>query len=330
MPGPFLERRAIFRTRDPEEARSFLAGKSIAMSLAHNDKAPGSFHTILNGVYLSGLWLGYIAYGSRLVLRVAPSRDDYWAHFPLRSGFAASTAGETLDCDARRGVVTCPTEIHELQVAPNSERLSLSIQRDALEKHLAALLGAAPTVPLAFAPRVDLESGAGRSLAGFLRLAATEFDSDGMLANPLLARQFEQLVLTSLLTSQPNNYSSRLRQRPASIAPRDVGRALDYIHENAGEPIALADLVAVSGVAGRTLIKHFRDVKGVSPMRYLRAVRLERVRAELAQGTSASVMATAFRWGFAHAGRFAIDYRNRFGESPSTTLTRARAANGPR
>jgi AraC-like DNA-binding protein len=32
----------------------------------------------------------------------------------------------------------------------------------------------------------------------------------------------------------------------------------------------------------------------------------------------------ALRWGFGHFGRFAAEYRRRFGESPSQTLSSAR------
>jgi AraC-like DNA-binding protein len=54
-------------------------------------------------------------------------------------------------------------------------------------------------------------------------------------------------------------------------------------------------------------------------------VRLEAVRKELRalerddEGTVSSV---AHNWGFVHLGRFAAQYRDRFGEPPSTTRHR--------
>ncbi|MEU4714350.1 helix-turn-helix domain-containing protein [Micromonospora purpureochromogenes] len=45
-------------------------------------------------------------------------------------------------------------------------------------------------------------------------------------------------------------------------------------------------------------------------------------RALCAAGPGASVTAIAVQHGFAHLGRFAGEYRARFGESPSTTLRR--------
>jgi AraC-like DNA-binding protein len=59
-------------------------------------------------------------------------------------------------------------------------------------------------------------------------------------------------------------------------------------------------------------------------MAYLRSIRLELARAELAKAgrLSSSVAAAAHASGFAHLGRFARDYQARFGELPSETLYR--------
>jgi transcriptional regulator GlxA family with amidase domain len=70
------------------------------------------------------------------------------------------------------------------------------------------------------------------------------------------------------------------------------------------------------------LLQHFRDFYGVSPMRYLRNHRLQRVRDELLSETAGQVSEIASRWGFAHLGRFAAEYRRRFGECPSVTRAR--------
>ena len=42
-----------------------------------------------------------------------------------------------------------------------------------------------------------------------------------------------------------------------------------------------------------------------------------------------SITEIAGRWGFSHMGRFAVEYRKRFGEPPSQTLRRARNAPAP-
>lgn len=73
----------------------------------------------------------------------------------------------------------------------------------------------------------------------------------------------------------------------------------------------------------RGLYAGFREHRGISPMAYLRAVRLERVRHDLLNDPAIdSVTAAALRWGFGHLGRFSVEYRKSFGEPPGQTLRR--------
>jgi transcriptional regulator GlxA family with amidase domain len=122
-----------------------------------------------------------------------------------------------------------------------------------------------------------------------------------------------------------------MRLEEATVVPRDVKRAIAFMEAMLSAAIQLSDVVAASGVAGRTLFKHFRDFKGTTPRRYLRDARLDRVRQALLQAADGeTVTSLARRGGFNHMGRLSIDYRRRFGESPSETLWRGRSsARGP-
>jgi transcriptional regulator GlxA family with amidase domain len=167
-------------------------------------------------------------------------------------------------------------------------------------------------------PDLDTTRGAGRTLVEYLRLALREFNRpDSALHSPIAIREFEQLFMTTLLLAHRHNYSALLHGRPAAIAPRDVKRTLDYIHANLEAPITLADLVAASGVPGRTLRQHFSHFKGMSPMAYLRRARFAEARNDLLRRDGRTVTEFARRWGFDHMGRFAAGYRQLYGESPS-------------
>jgi AraC-like DNA-binding protein len=65
-----------------------------------------------------------------------------------------------------------------------------------------------------------------------------------------------------------------------------------------------------------------RAVHGMTPCHYLRALRLAEARqAFLCIDTpTTSVTEVALRCGFRELGRFAVDYRAKFGESPSDTF----------
>ena len=59
----------------------------------------------------------------------------------------------------------------------------------------------------------------------------------------------------------------------------------------------------------------------MSPMTYVRNVRLEHAHAELQEAEAGdSVTDVATRWGFTHLSRFSEHYKHHFGVLPSTTL----------
>jgi AraC family ethanolamine operon transcriptional activator len=99
-----------------------------------------------------------------------------------------------------------------------------------------------------------------------------------------------------------------------------VRRADDYLRACRGGPLSLLELCRELGVSERTLHYAFQQVRGLSPMAYCRALRLNAVRQELkAAADTATVQAIAQRWGFWHPAEFAAAYRRLFGELPSQT-----------
>ncbi len=91
---------------------------------------------------------------------------------------------------------------------------------------------------------------------------------------------------------------------------------------------SLAELCVTLGVPGRSLRSWCVQYLGMSPIRYLRLRRMKLVRRDLssARPSDAVVAAVARRHGFTEPGRFAANYRQLFGELPSATLKRGRAA----
>jgi transcriptional regulator GlxA family with amidase domain len=103
--------------------------------------------------------------------------------------------------------------------------------------------------------------------------------------------------------------------------PSDVKKALDLLRGDLARRWSVNDLARLCRIPRRTLEKHFRRFVGRAPMEFLRTMRLDQARRSLlraAPGTNVTGVAT--ECGLAHLGRFAVAYRNRFGESPSATL----------
>ncbi|PYY49632.1 AraC family transcriptional regulator [Curtobacterium sp. MCBD17_023] len=119
----------------------------------------------------------------------------------------------------------------------------------------------------------------------------------------------------------------QLDRLPAELLhPRQakLRAAVEYVHAHPEDPITIAELARVAGLSVRSVQESFRRTLGVSPLTYLRQVRLDRVHDELLarDPRTASVGAVATRWGFAHLGRFSAAYAERFGEYPKQTLRR--------
>jgi AraC-like DNA-binding protein len=107
--------------------------------------------------------------------------------------------------------------------------------------------------------------------------------------------------------------------------PRNLSRAVSYLRENLREPLTLPMLVQASGLSERTLHKQFRRFLGMTPVAYLRRLRLLAAREALRRPVGPGVSEVALTGGFAHLGRFSIAYKAAFGETPSATRQRAQA-----
>ena len=171
---------------------------------------------------------------------------------------------------------------------------------------------------------MNLTAGYGRAFASYVLLAATDFKR-ATPSNPIAIRELEEFIISKLLMSHPHDFTAALRRTEKSIAPRDMKRAIDFMEAMLGAPIGIAEIAEASGIAGRTLFKHFQDYRGVSPMRYLRKARFEKAREAFgARSRTTASPQLRLAWGFNHVGRFSIEYRRRFGERPSETLKRRR------
>jgi AraC-like DNA-binding protein len=94
-----------------------------------------------------------------------------------------------------------------------------------------------------------------------------------------------------------------------------------WIDAHLDEPITMGRLCEVASVGDRSLQLAFAALRGVSPMRFVTERRLAAVRSRLTRaGVNDDVTRVAVEAGFSHLGRFAVLYRQTFGETPSQTL----------
>ncbi|MBA0127579.1 AraC family transcriptional regulator [Haloechinothrix sp. YIM 98757] len=309
-------------THDVEEARDLVARAFCAHQLLPLE-GQGTLDARFHSVRLGHVGLHYLDYGAEV--RIAPGQlqDFFLVQMPLAGRAEIRCGNETLLSDPHVASVPAPDQDLVMRWGEGNRQLILWIDRAGLEDHLSRMLGKRLTRPLRFDLGMDMNQQAIRSWRNVVDLLRREVDTGGTLpAEPLAMTELQRLLFSQLLLAQPNNYSAALHSEPLASAPKVIKQAVELIDAHAAEPLTVEDVAEAVGIGVRALQEGFRRYLDTTPMNYLRDVRLRRVRAELevADPATTNVTDIAMRWGFLHAGRFAVQYRERFGTSPSETL----------
>lgn len=117
----------------------------------------------------------------------------------------------------------------------------------------------------------------------------------------------------------------------ASLAlPAGLRRVLEWLRGHLSESVQLDRLADIAGVRPRTLEAHFRMFLGTTPLGWVRQMRLALARRELLHADpDTSVTDVALSAGFTQLGRFSVQYRRVFGESPSSTIRQSQRRTEP-
>ncbi|MEU8994703.1 AraC family transcriptional regulator [Streptomyces caniferus] len=323
MPAPL---RNFLITKSPHpvdllNAATRLFGGSIATSPL--DGLRKGDHE-LRGVAARDFAVGYFA--SPLDVRVssAGGRSSYFVNIGVSGAITASCGGLNTLLDTATGGVVNPGDTQELRPArlTPSRFLGLRIDAALVDQEFTALTGRPPVSTVRFGFALDLARPKGRAVLLMIRSLLEQLDSgDPLFQRPELQRSQLRCIVTALLLAQPHSHTGELRDGPQPGHPRSLRAALAFIEANLTEHIALGDIAKAADCAPRTISSAFRDRLGLSPMSYVRNLRLDRIRQDILNTTD-NVGTIAYRWGISHLGRFAGDYHSRFNELPSDTAVR--------
>ena len=145
--------------------------------------------------------------------------------------------------------------------------------------------------------------------------------SPEIIANPEAARGLEQALIEAAVGCLVHSRERKngLAQGRHAVVMRRFRQAVD---ESAGAPLYIPEICKTIRVSERTLRVCCQEHLGMSPKRYLLLRRMALVRSSLREAVTdtTSVTDIAMRFGFWNLGRFAVEYRALFGETPSATL----------
>lgn len=316
-----LARYSLFESKELDEARERVARVFCPHRLDMIGR--GGFDACHNHVAGERLSLNFIQYGAKTLIAPGELKDFYLLQIPLSGGAAISNGSARYYSCPDRAAVLNPHLPTTMIWDEGCRQILVRIERKAFQEHLSQLLGATAEQPLTFDGPLDLTSQAGAALCGLVMHLVDQADAgqSSLSAGGLLARQLESVILSGVLEAGPHNYTRYLRPARSAVAPRHVRRAEAFIRDNLDSPISLEHVAAAAGVTPRALQLGFRSFRNASPMALVRTERLRRVHEDLMAGAPGlTVTEVATRWGFAHLGRFAQAYKDKYGQSPSKTL----------
>jgi AraC-like DNA-binding protein len=307
------------RSRDVDEARA------VGTQVLHPHRLTvvgdaARFGMTLHVVAAGPLDIGWLRYDTDM--RIESSHPDhYQVNVPVTGTMRATSCGQEVLADSGTATVYNPGRPAGFSVP--GPFLALRIPRRTLEHEFEQLLDRPPRHSPELALGMDVATGRGAQWLALVKSLATDLgDDNALIRHPILAAPFAHSVVSGLLLAATHQHRNELTAPVAAVGQPTVRAAQAFIDANAHQPLTVADIATAGGVGIRGLQLGFQRALGISPMQYLRQVRLQHAHHELrtADPTTTTVGDIATRWGFRHHGRFAAEYRQQYGTTPAETL----------
>lgn len=309
----------VMATDELDEARAAVSQRYCDHKLLlRSGRKVNARHNHVRGAHVS---LNVLGYGAEVAVDPGELQKFYLLQIPLVRSAQVSHRGEEFASNPASGSILNPDRPTNMVWHAGCRKLMVQIDADYLERVAKEeVIGTLPG-PLRFDPRVDLAGLKGQRLRSLAVAAARALDNGQLKATPqdLTLLAMERHLAVTLLETQHSNLSHLFATRQG-VTAGPVRKAVAYINATYYDLISLADIAKAAGVHHRTLQTAFRQSLGVTPIQYLRDVRLDMARFHLLRRQNrAKVSEIAYDCGYSHLGRFSRDFRARFGHAPSET-----------
>jgi AraC-like DNA-binding protein len=264
----------------------------------------------VGGAQIGGFSFALIEFDSPVRLQADVHADHFLMMSCLQGTAKVSVDGQQLMLNPGDGVIARPTSYVRAECSKDCVRFPIRIDPRLIAHDFYPDPEAFNIDTQAMRPWLDV----------IHMLLSSPAVMDAVVCDEALTQHIEGMLHRLLQNLSPQIFPSQ--KSPA--ASGDVRRAEIYMRANASRNMSLEEIAVAAAANVRTLQNNFLRYRNVSPMQYLRNLRLDHARDLLSQG-SGQVLDIALQSGFSHLGRFAAAYRARFGESPSATLQHRQA-----
>ena len=313
-----------FRTHDLDEARSHIAELFCPHGLDVDGPAQ-VLDVCLGTAQIDGICMVYHRHGARVRVSTDMIRDFYLLQIPIQGEALIRINKVDYRSHPNQAALLSPNNDFEMLFGAGCEQLIVRVEQSELESHFERQQGRHVPTSFQFAPAIPLDTPGARQVIELLRFMVSALrDEQGICSTPTARKQVVSLLLSGFLTCFDHNHKDLLSAPSTRVRRSHMALAKEYIHEHLDEPITPDDIASFANMSTRSLFTAFQANLDTTPMRYVKDLRLERVRDALtkADPTAISVATVAMDHGFQHLGHFCADYKARFAERPSDTLHR--------
>ncbi|QIB64264.1 AraC family transcriptional regulator [Kineobactrum salinum] len=323
--APPLQRYQLFQTRDVKAVHPSMADILCPHKIIVSASGKQTRDALLHYALLPNGAMAYLVYGAEVQVDVS-QLGFFLVELPL-SGTSTNYYGDVRVPSAPgQAVVSGPYQKFSTKWTSDCSKLLIKIESNALENYLSSLLGRRQIQVLDFDMEMNLTANTCASFLRTVQWVVDDIEQSGSLINtaPQAGLRYQRMLMWALLHCQPNNYSNELAAKKEPQIPSYILDVERYIRRNYRQAMSLKQLVEHANVSERTLLQGFKRFRDVSPMRLLKLTRLDIVHLALKEADDATTNVTeiALANGFSQLGKFATEYKERFGESPSQTLHR--------
>lgn len=197
---------------------------------------------------------------------------------------------------------------------------TLMIEASALKREIESAQGFACADRIEFTPLLPANQKVWPHIRSLIDCIRGGFDQCGQMNSPLATTYLKHALMATIIESIPNNYSELGKLYCAPALPRHMSRAIEYVNAHASEDISINDVADYARTSVRNLQLGFRLHKNMTPMQYLRQVRLAAARSDLInEDVRITWQNIALRWGFSDISLFSRYYKEKYDESPFQT-----------
>lgn len=249
---------------------------------------------------------------------------------PSAGTMSARIRNRTVTIDPKYALALGVPDVSSISYSGHGKHGHVTLEFDAaaVQKTLSVICEGATLQNSELSPRLDLATPAGRMLRALSEAIGAGMHDASIQSEKSMALLGES-ILRLVFLNFPHGLSNRLRRNQADATSRQIMTAVDFMRANMHQPLTLSDVAEATGISVRSLQYGFRRLRNITPLAYLREIRLEAARAELSSPLNMlSIKDVALKWGFTHMGHFASRYRAAFGETPSESARLGRAKAG--